>query len=321
MLVAIAIAGWRAWHERTASTEPIKIGVIAPITGPVADYGEESRDGVRAAVTSGRISVLAEDDACDPKKAVSAFQKLTSFQDVHFIVGPGCGSPQEAIVPLLRGQDIIAIVPSAASDALYDASGGNLFNIQYSLEDESAFIATEMADRNITRVALIRYANAFSAAHAASFIKNFPGQIVVNSTLTDVTTDVSAEVVKIAAAKPDAVYAPDISFFFGNGLVKLRQLGFSGPVWGTYVVELPAVRQLVDGIIYSYPADVDSSRAVYDLSRQAATLLSGAAMACDGDYACTKDKLVQSGRFDDRGVYRRSLILKKITGGQPEILN
>lgn len=300
------------------ASEPIKIGVIAPLTGVVADYGEEIRKGAMAGAAGKNVELVYEDDKCDPKEAVSAFQKLTGFQKISFLIGPACGSPQEAIVPLLNNQKILALVPAAASADLYQKSGNNFFNIQYSLQDESTFIANKMYELGYKNVALISYGNAFSQAHADAFRAAFKGKIVIESKLLDDSSDVSTEIAKINLAKVDAIYSPDISFFFASGLSKLRQQKVAVPVFSTYVVELPAVRALVSDVFYSYPAGMaDAEAAVFGLTREATALLTDNVVACAGDYECVKDKLISSSKFNDSGVYQRDLILKQIKDGVP----
>src|SRR3989344_8762822 len=134
IIIGIVIVGLAIWiivalrnpNETASVSEPIKIGVVAPLTGPVADYGEEIRKGIISAnIASSSIQFVFEDDKCDPKEAVSAFKKLTEFEKVQFIIGPACGSPQEAIVPLLKNKSILAVVPVAATTKLYAESGNN----------------------------------------------------------------------------------------------------------------------------------------------------------------------------------------------------
>lgn len=304
-----------------AGNEPVKIGVIAPLTGVVADYGEEIRKGALAGVAGKNVELVFEDDKCDPKEAVSAFQKLTGFQKISFIIGPACGSPQEAIVPLLNNQKILALVPAAASSELYGKSGNNFLNMQYSLQDESKFVAEKMYEVGYRNVALISYGNAFSQAHAEAFRQAFKGKIAIESKLLDETTDVSTEVAKINLAKVDAIYSPDISFFFASGLTKLRQQKVVAPVFSTYVIELPAVREFVADVYYSYPAGIaDTEAAVFGLTKEATELLADKVLACAGDYTCVKEQLTSSGRFNDSGVYQRELILKQIKNGAPVAL-
>ncbi len=304
------------------TSEPVKIGVIAPLTGPLADYGEEVRRGVQAGVGSTTaVSLIFEDDQCDPKVAVTAYQKLAEFDKAKYIIGPACGSPQEAVVPLLKGKEVLSIVPAAASSDLYAASGNNFFNIQYSLQEESKFVAEQMFARGHRKVALVSFKNAFSQTHADSFRKNFKGTIAQDVVLTDETVDLSPEVLKISKAGVDAIYSPDISFFFGSGVPKLRQLKVMVPVYTTYVAELPAVRELVPDVIYSFPGDLEGSEgAVFGLSKQATEVLVQAVTECKGDYSCVKSNLLSGAKFNASGIYTRPIIMKQIKGGQPTIL-
>ncbi|MFA5022659.1 MAG: penicillin-binding protein activator [Candidatus Paceibacterota bacterium] len=321
IIVAITLCFWFQNSKSVPKEEDIKIGVIAPLTGPVADYGEEIRKGVIDGLGSSTIKVIFEDDKCDPKEAVSAFKKLTEFQNIKLVIGPACGGPQEAIVPLLKSQNVLAIVPAAASADLFAQSGDNFLNTQYSLEEESKFIADKIFERGLKKVALVSYGNAFSKTHADSFRANFKGKIVTDEVINDVNADVAPIITKIKAAKADAIYAPDVSWFFANGVPKLKQQQVNAPVFGTYVVELPAIRKLVPGVIYSFPGDLpEGESAVYGLSKQATQLLVAQIKVCNYDYGCIKKGLLNSGKFKSDGTYQRPLILKQIQNDTPIIL-
>lgn len=310
IILTIVIVVFTRSNSQDQST--IKIGVIAPLTGPVASYGEEMKKGIDKIASSSSAVFVLEDDKCDPKEAVSAFQKIVDFDKINFIIGPACGSSQEAIIPLIKNKNVIVLVPSAASKQLYSQSGNNFFNVQYSLEDESKFIGQRFNNLNYKKVALVHYRNAFSETHAKSFKESYKGEIV-ESILIDGTSDIAPELLKIKSANVDAIYSPDISFFFASGLIKLRQLGVKAPIYSTYVSELPAVRTLVPEVYYSFPADlIGSEGAIFELSKQSAEILSEYVSACSSSVLCVKDKLLSSGKFDEYGVFKREIVLKQI---------
>ncbi|HEX7724621.1 MAG TPA: penicillin-binding protein activator [Candidatus Paceibacterota bacterium] len=332
IVLILLILVWFVSHEtkKTTSATPMNIGVIAPLTGAFADYGENVKAGVVAGLvasvgTSTSVGVTYADDACDAKQAVSAYHKLINVDQVKFIIGPGCGSPQEAIVPLLSEDDVVVMVPSAASADLSKQSGGNFFNIQYSLEDESKFNAEQIYAMGYKNVAVITYANAFSKAHDDSFHANFKGTIVSDQVIQDDNADILPYITKIKAAKPDAIYAPDIAFFFAGATAKLKQLGMSKtPIFTTYVAELPSALPLVEGAMYSFPSDLATGTttkgAVYELSRQATEMLVPIVISCGAEPLCVKGKLSSTGKFDGNGVYKRQLILKQVVKGEPTVL-
>lgn len=131
---------------------------MAPLSGPIAAYGEEAKRGIAAALASStQIKVIYEDDVCEPKTAVAAYKKLTELDKVKVIIGPLCGAPQKAIASLVKNTDVLVMLPSAAPEGVFEESGGSMYNTQYSLEDESTFIANKMGELGYKKVALITY--------------------------------------------------------------------------------------------------------------------------------------------------------------------
>ena len=58
---------------------------------------------------------------------LSIAKKLVEFDKVAFILGPGCGSPQVTLAPLLRSSGVLAMLSSSATQGLFELSGGNYF--------------------------------------------------------------------------------------------------------------------------------------------------------------------------------------------------
>ena len=84
-----------AQNKGVTDTE-IVLGTITDLSGPVANYGKESRNGMNMAVdeinakggVQGRkIRLLVEDHGYEPKRAVLAAQKLIQQDGVFAILG------------------------------------------------------------------------------------------------------------------------------------------------------------------------------------------------------------------------------------------
>ncbi len=316
VLCLFIVAGFFVYNT-THTDGNMKIGVIAPLSDVFAKYGEEIRRGVSSVSFDG-VEFVFEDEKCEPKTAISAFRKLVDFDNVSFVIGPACGSPQEVVATLLKDKKILSIVPSAASKNLFSSSGGNMFNMHYSLEDESSFLARKMFELGMKRVALVAYENAFSRTHADSFRKNYSGEIAHESWFADNGADVSSELLKIRAAQPDAIFVADAAFFFADGINKLRRLGVAAPIYSQYTTELPAMRDFVEGVIYSFPADLPNTGdgGIFHISKEAAEIMGEVVKKCSGKYDCVRDTIVSSGKFDENGVMKRPIRLKKIENGK-----
>jgi len=292
----------------------LKVGVMGPLSGQFAQFGEEGKRGIES-VGAKNIEFIYGDDQCDPAVAITSFRKLIDIDKVGIVIGPGCGSPQEAIAPLVKEKNILNILPSAATEELYERGGQNIFNIQYSLEKESSFIAEKMYEMGYKKVAIISYNNNFSKVHHDTFTAKFKGIIAKDIVINDNRPDISSDILLLKNLNVDAVFSTDVAFFFADGLEKMRRLGISVPVFSQYAVELPAIRSLVENVIYSFPDDVNEAEgAIYGMYGDSAELLTEMADECDSDVACIKSKFVE--KFDN-GVAQRNIILKQIKNGVP----
>ncbi len=81
-----------------AQEQVVKIGHVAPMSGPQAHYGKDNENGVRMAIEDlnaqgvmiggkkAKFEIEAEDDAADPKQGTAAAQKLCDAK-VNGVVG------------------------------------------------------------------------------------------------------------------------------------------------------------------------------------------------------------------------------------------
>lgn len=298
--------------DKKTDSQQVKVGVLAPLSGIVADYGEQVKKGIQSVGTSTKVQFIFEDDQCDPKFAVSAFKKLIELDKVDYMIGPACGSPQQAIAPLLKDKEVLMILPSAAAKDLFGSSGGKVYNVQYSLEQEGKFIAEKMFEMGYKNVAVVSYLNDFSKVERDSFVANFKGKVTNEITFSTAESDIQTELTKIKGGLYDAIFVTDISFYFGGGLQKMKTLGINVPVFSTYPVELPAARDLVEGVFYSFPESIDDGQGgVFGLSKESAELVIDLVKNCGKNFSCAKQSLQERG-FDEFGMKNRSLVLKQI---------
>lgn len=293
-----------------------KIGVLLPLSGDFASFGESFKRGIEDA-SSSNVNLIFEDTVCQNNPTISGFRKLTDVDGVKYIIGPACSSPQEAIAPLVKEKDILVILPLAASEDLYDKSGGKIYQMQYSLQDEASYLAQTLAEKGYEKVTLIGYQNALSETHRNSFKANFNGEIQ-EIVFADTSSNINTELLKIASFEPDAIFVTDISFFVINGIEKVRQFNIEAPIFSQYATQYDPIRDFVEGVTYSFPGDIDINEgSEYSLAKQATELLNSLIEECSAEFTCVKDKLEASDLFNEKGISTRPIILKKIVEGQP----
>lgn len=113
-----------------AAKAEVSIATVGPITGQYAAFGEQMKRGLEMAVkdlnaaggvNGEEVVGLAEDDACDPKQAVAAANKLVG-EGVVFVAGHFCSGSSIPASAVYAEEDILMISPASTNPALTDAA-------------------------------------------------------------------------------------------------------------------------------------------------------------------------------------------------------
>jgi len=188
--------------------EPIKIGFIGPLTGPVANPGVYVKNSFELAQTqlstvNGReIQVFYEDGKCIPKEGVTAAKKLLEVNEVNVIVSAVCGGSMLAIAPLM--QDKILISPIVSTPAISEA-GDYVFRISSSADLFAKKTALKIRELGFTKIGLVVENTEYAVGWKDSFVKSFTSEITAIETFSPGDTDVKTQLMKVDETKPDAI--------------------------------------------------------------------------------------------------------------------
>ncbi len=125
-----------------SSSEPVKVGFIAGLTGRVADLGTAGRDGALLAVEEAngrgglngkRIEMVTRDDKQNVKQCNQAITELIE-ENVVGVVGPMTSAMALVIVPVINKHGLPTISPTVSTDLLSDADD-NFFRIIPAISD------------------------------------------------------------------------------------------------------------------------------------------------------------------------------------------
>ena len=314
LLLVMVIAAFTSLQQ--AKAQEVKIGVILPLTGAFARYGNTIQQAINERKKEG-ISFVFEDEGCDPKMAVSAYQKLTKIDNVKVFLGPWCGSPQSALAPLLVQGKQLAILGSSAPREVFRSSEGRMLSTQHSIEAESTFLAQQLNLRNVKSVVTIFRENAFSRAHEQAFIAAFSGEIKKSFAYTsDDLSELKSVALKVKQLQPQALYVPD-AFPLLAGLTKeLTAIGVTNlPIYSVYSVQSEEVLRMLGqyskNLIYSYP-DIGKHEALEFFPTQATEILLKAVSICRDDVSCLRSEIAKGNLFDGDGVLSGKLHLKTV---------
>ena len=226
-------------------TNEIKIGGIFPLSGAVAVYGVECKNGIDLAIeeinaASGingkNVALISEDDEGNPDKTVNAYQKLTSKDGAKIIIGSLTSGCTQAITNRAQAQKVVQIAPAATAPAITDA-GDYIFRACFIDPFQGRVGGKFSAETLNAKTAAILYdtGNDYSVGLTENFEAAFAqagGKIVAKEAYTTNDKDFNAQLTKIKSANPDVVYLPDYYNVVALIAKQLRAQGIEAPIVG-----------------------------------------------------------------------------------------
>jgi branched-chain amino acid transport system substrate-binding protein len=107
------------------SSGPIKIGVLAPLTGPLATPGKDMADGLKLfweqnknQAGGRKVELVMADTTCNPDQALTQARRLVHQDKVHFILGPLCGHEGPAVAQVSKETGIPVVMDPAGADSV-----------------------------------------------------------------------------------------------------------------------------------------------------------------------------------------------------------
>lgn len=229
----------------SSKSDEIVIGGIFPLSGGVAVYGVECKNGIDLAIeeinaaggiNGKNISLISEDDEGNPEKTVNAYQKLTSKDGVKIVIGSLTSGCTQAITNRAQAQKVIQIAPAATAPAITDA-GDFIFRTCF-IDPFQGRVGGKFSYETLNaRKAAILYdiGNDYSVGLTENFESSFTevgGQIVAKEAYNTNDKDFNAQLTKIKSANPDVVYLPDYYNVVALIAKQLRAQGIETPIVG-----------------------------------------------------------------------------------------
>jgi len=226
----------------SAQETVVKIGHVAPMSGPQAHYGKDNENGARMAVEDlnakgvviggkkVKLELMAEDDAADPKQGAAVATKLCDAK-VNGVVGhlnsgttiPASKIYNECNVPMVTG--------AATNPKLQQQGFKYIYRIIANDNALGAGLALHAANNlKLKKVAIIDDRTAYGQGVAEVFKKTAQArgmEVVAEEYTNDKATDFMAILTSIKAKNPDAIFYGGMDTQGGPMLRQMEQLGMN----------------------------------------------------------------------------------------------
>jgi branched-chain amino acid transport system substrate-binding protein len=231
----------------SAAQADVKVGFLATLSGPSADVGRDQLDGFNLALEQlgGKLggttaTLFKEDDQQKPEVALGALSKLLEKEKVDVVTGLTFANIMMALQNKIASTD----VPFLGSVAGVSAAAGaqckpNLFVTSWQSDVPAEAMGKYLTDKGVKRISVMT-PNFVGGKDKIAGLKRFYKGEIVDELYTPLNQlDFSAELTRLGAARPEAVFA-----FYPGGLGvtfvrQYQQAGLLGkiPLYTTNTVE------------------------------------------------------------------------------------
>ena len=250
-LLAAASGAW---------AQPIKVGWLSSLTGPLSSAALAENQGVQLAVEEinkaggilGRpIELLTRDTAGDPTKAVNFAQQLAFSDKVQFVIGPVNSGEGLAATPIIARAGVPNLVIGAIDELIDPVKYPRAFRV---INTNRQWISTAndyaLKVLKKSKVAVIADTSGYGTASAKTAIELLEksGVKPVYSVLIDPNkTDLSDEMAKARAAGADIVMPWSAATGLLGRLLNARgEMGWNVPVVGHPSLMAAQIRKLLN---------------------------------------------------------------------------
>ncbi len=205
--------------ETAASSTPVKVGVLASLTGALESYGKQTKNGFELGLeyaTGGtmevegrKIEVVWEDTETKPEVAVQKATKLLEDDGVDFLVGSSSSGDTLAVLPLAEEYEKIMIVEPAVADSITGSEfNPYIFRTSRNSSQDAYAAAASIAGEGV-KIATFAPDYSFGWDGVSAFkdaASKLGAEIVLEEYADPAATDFTSNLQKIIDAKPDFLF-------------------------------------------------------------------------------------------------------------------
>lgn len=202
------------------AAETVKVGVLLPLTGAQAKFGEiEKRSYEMAAeeinakggVNGKKIELLFEDDTGKPDVGRSGVEKLISREKVPVITGGYSSSVTAASAPVAQQFKVPFVICTGSADDITEKGYDYVFRINQVASEYPNAVESFLKEvaKDVKTVALLYENSAFGQSSSKSFegdANRLGLKIVVKEGYQAGAIDFKPILTKVKAANPDMIY-------------------------------------------------------------------------------------------------------------------
>ena len=227
-----------------ALAQDVKVGVTLSATGPAASLGIPERNTfalMPQTIGGKKVQYIVLDDASDTTTAVKNARKLITEDKVDVIVGSTI-TPNSLAMIDVAAETETPMVSMAASSRIVepvDAKKRWVFKTPQNDQQMALVIVGDMLNRGVKSVGFIGFADAYGEGWWNEFNKIAETRglkVLANERYNRADSSVTGQVLKLMAAKPDAILIAGSGTPAALPQKTLKERGYTGKIYQTHGV-------------------------------------------------------------------------------------
>lgn len=247
IIPSLSLLALIAANPAGAQEQAVRIGHVAPLSGPIAHLGKDNENGARMAIDAlnakgisiggkkVKFQLLAEDDGANPQQATSVAQKLADAK-VNGVIGHLNSGTTIPASKIYNDNGIPQISPSATNPKYTLQGYKGAFRVVANDGQLGGALGRYAASTlKAKNVAIIDDRTAYGQGVADEFAKAAKAagiNIVGRQYTNDKATDFNAILTAIKGKNPDLVFFGGMDAVGGPMLRQMKQLGINAKFMG-----------------------------------------------------------------------------------------
>jgi branched-chain amino acid transport system substrate-binding protein len=248
--------------SQDTSTQSMNIGIVLPLTGNAGFLGESAQKAAQMALedagkTKYTYQLKFEDDGFDPKKTVTAVNKLISFDKVVSLITFGSGT-SNAAAPISEKSQIPRF--GLASDPTSAIGEYNYIHWTPPFKEAELITKTiaEKGYKNVT-VVTVNHPGPLAVSDVVEKMVKDSGLNLVSREMTNIgDKDFRTTISNIKSKNPDiivvTIFSPEIELL----TKQMRELGVTTPITAAETFEWSDQPELFEGLWFVSDSQVNS---------------------------------------------------------------
>lgn len=224
----------------------IKVGFITSMSGPVSSIGIPYAKGMQAAtaykaeIAGHKVRLIQLDDASDPSTAARNARKLVEEEKVDLLIG-SAGVPSAMAVAAVARESKTPMVGISPLNITGD-DGAWIVTTAQPVPLMVSAVVDSMKKAGVKTVAYIGFSDSWGDLVYDGLTKSADAagiKVVTNERYARADSSVAGQVLKMVAARPDAVITGGSGTPGALPYLALAERGFKGPIYGTHALINP----------------------------------------------------------------------------------